>query len=77
VAGILLNPLVAGATILLDAETADRNPCVAALERGQGAAGSAAQPQGTIVDRATGGVTDTLKGAGEGLEKGLKSLFGD
>ena len=73
VAGILINPLVAGAALLLDSETADRNPCVAALEGGQGAV----QPQGTIVDKATRGVTDTLKGVGEGVGEGLKKLFGD
>jgi len=73
VAGIFLNPLVAGATLLLDTQTAERNPCVAALEGGQ----DAAQPQGTIMDKAASGVTDTLKGVGEGLNKGLKSLFGD
>ena len=73
VAGIFLNPLVAGATLLLDTQTAERNPCVAALDGGQGAA----QPQGTILDKATTGVTDTLKGVGEGVGKGLKNLFGD
>ncbi len=73
VAGILINPLVAGATLLLDTQTADSNPCVAALEDGQGEV----QPQGTIVDKTVRGVTDTLEGVGEGLSKGLKSLFGD
>jgi len=74
IAGIFFNPLVAGATLLLDSGTADQNPCVAALDS---EAGAAAQPQGTIVDKATSGVTDTLKGVGEGLNKGLKGLLGD
>jgi hypothetical protein len=74
VAGILFNPLVAGAALLLESETADKNPCVAALDKDQGAA---SQPKGTIVDKATSGVTDTLKGVGEGLNKGLKGLLGD
>ena len=33
IAGLFINPLVAGAAIVLDSETADQNPCVAALER--------------------------------------------
>lgn len=77
VAGILFNPLVAGASLLLDPNDADSNPCVAALKKGRGAAGSDGQPQGTIVDKATSGVTDTLESVGEGVDKGLKSLFGD
>ena len=72
VAGILFNPLVAGAALLLDSQTAEQNPCVAALEKGQGATG-----QESIVDQATGGVTDVLEGVGEGLDKGLKNLLGD
>ncbi len=72
VAGILFNPLVAGAALLLDSESSDQNLCVAALGQDQGATG-----QGGVVDKATGGVTDTLKGVGEGLDKGLKSLLGD
>lgn len=77
VAGILFNPLVAGAALLLDSGSADQNPCVAALEKGQGTAGGDTKTQGTIVDKATGGVTDALKGVGEGLDKGLKNLLGD
>jgi AsmA family protein len=74
VAGLFLNPLVAGATLLIDSQTADRNPCVAALEGGPDAS---VQPQGTIVDKATRGVTDTLEGVGKGVGEGLKKLFGD
>ena len=72
IAGMLLNPLVAGGVLLLESETADKNPCVAALEATPGQA-----PQGSAVDKATRGVTDTLESVGEGLNKGLKSLFKD
>jgi len=73
VAGILFNPLVAGAALLLDSGTANQNPCLAAIDKSQGAA----ETPGTVLDKATSGVTDTLEDVGEGLDKGLKSLFGD
>ena len=77
IAGLLINPLVAGAALIVESETADQNPCVAALD--QAGKGGTAQPQpgGNIVEDAAKGVGEALEGVGEGISKGLKSLFGN
>lgn len=77
IAGLLINPLVAGAALIVESETADQNPCVAALD--QAGKGGTAQPQpsGNIVEDAAKGVGEVLEGVGEGISKGLKSLFGN
>jgi uncharacterized protein involved in outer membrane biogenesis len=79
IAGMFINPLAAGALIVLESETSDQNPCVAALAKaGTGAGGGEPQQADkSTVEKATEGVTDTIEGVGEGLTKGLKSLFGD
>ena len=77
VAGILLNPLVAGGVLLLESGTADQNPCVAAMQATPGQESPDQTQPGSVVDKATRGVTDTLEGVGEGLNKGLKNLFKD
>lgn len=93
IAGMFINPLAAGAVIILESEAADENPCVAALGQG-GRARPESQPasQGeTAIDRAAGalggaaegagkaveGVGDAVEGVGEGISKGLKGLFGN
>lgn len=77
IAGLLINPLVAGAALIVESETADQNPCVAALD--QAGKGGTAQPQpsGNIVEDAAKGVGEVLEGVGEGISKGFKSLFGN
>ena len=80
IAGLFINPLVAGAAIVLDSETADQNPCVAALERpAQGAAPGASAPsqETSVIEDAAKGVGAAIEGVGEGIAKGLKSLFGN
>ncbi len=44
IAGMVLNPLVAGAVIVLESEISDKNPCVAALDP-EGAAKARSQPK--------------------------------
>jgi uncharacterized protein involved in outer membrane biogenesis len=70
-AGTVANPLVGlGALVAEEAVSGDENPCVAALERTETTSGGTG-----------GGITkdagDAVKGATEGIEKGIKSLFGD
>ncbi|MCH8999587.1 MAG: AsmA family protein, partial [Proteobacteria bacterium] len=88
IAGLFINPLAAGAALALESATADQNPCVAALERpaqgaSQGAAPAPAQgasqpsQETTVIEDAAKGVGDAIGGVGEGITKGLKSLFGD
>ncbi len=88
IAGLFINPLGAGAALVLESGTADQNPCVAALERpaqgaSQGAAQGASQPsqETTVIEDAAKGVGDAIEGVGEGIgegiTKGLKSLFGN
>jgi uncharacterized protein involved in outer membrane biogenesis len=93
IAGLFINPLAAGAALIVESETTEANPCVAALERPAQASGaSAAQPQpepeksavesategvGGIVEGAAEGVGEALEGVGEGISKGLKGLFGN
>lgn len=75
IAGLFLNPLTAGAALVLEAETGDRNPCVAALEAPP--EGQAETGVGGAVEKATEGAGQVLEGIGKGVEEGLKSLFGD
>ncbi len=80
IAGLFINPLAAGAAIVLETETADQNPCVAALERpAQAPAQGASQPsqETTVIEDAAKGVGGAIQGVGEGIAKGLKSLFGN
>jgi hypothetical protein len=84
IAGLFINPLAAGAVLVLDSETADQNPCVAALERpaqgaSQGAAQGASAPsqETSVIEDAAKDVGDAIEGVGEGIAKGLKSLFGN
>ena len=92
IAGLFINPLAVGALIVLDSETTDQNPCLAALERPAPASGAAAaQPEpapespvesvteglGSAVEGVAEGVGSVLEGVGEGISKGLKSLFGN
>ncbi len=91
IAGLFINPLAAGALIIVDSESSDQNPCVAALEQPAPASGAAAtgttQPKsttesvteglGSAVEGAAEGVGGALEGVGEGISKGLKSLFGN
>jgi hypothetical protein len=93
IAGLFINPLAAGAALIVESETTASNPCVAALERpAQGSGATAAQPQpqpekspvksategvGGVVEGAAEGVGEALEGVGEGISKGLKGLFGN
>ncbi|MFQ6017698.1 MAG: AsmA family protein [Kiloniellaceae bacterium] len=90
IAGLFINPLAAGAVLFAESETAEQNPCLAALEQVAWApAAVGAEPEETTVieDAAAGvsetlkgvgaGVGETLEGVGEGITKGLRSLFGD
>lgn len=85
IAGLVINPLAAGALLIVESETADQNPCVAALE--SKGAEAAPAPSNVIEGAAQGvaegvgqvgeGVGEVLEGVGEGITKGLKGLFGD
>ncbi|MHA1151209.1 MAG: AsmA family protein [Alphaproteobacteria bacterium] len=92
VAGLFINPLAAGAALIVGSETTGRNPCVAALDRPAQASGAAAdqpqaepepepEPEKSPVESATEGVGGVvggaLEGVGEGISEGLKSLFGN
>jgi len=88
IAGLFINPLAAGAALVMESETTDQNPCVAALEQPAPAAASApasapaqdtSQPtqEKSPIEDAAKGVGDALEGVGEGIAKGLKSLFGN
>ena len=91
IAGLFINPLYAGAALVVQPKTTGENPCVAALERpAQASGGAAAQPEpetspvesgseglGDTLEGATEGVGGALEGVGEGISKGLKSLFGN
>jgi hypothetical protein len=80
IAGLFINPLAAGAALVLESEAVDQNPCVAALERpAQAPAQGASQPsqETTVIEDAAKGVGDAVEGVGEGIVKGLKSLFGN
>lgn len=77
VAGLFLNPLTAGAALVLESQTSDQNPCVAALQ-----APAKAQETGTggatgTVEKATEGAGKVLQDVGKGVGEGLKSLFGN
>jgi uncharacterized protein involved in outer membrane biogenesis len=76
IAGLFINPLTAGAAIVLESEGADQNPCVAALERPAQSTSQPAQEKSTV-EEAAEGAKDVLEGVGEGISKGLKSLFGN
>ncbi len=84
IAGLFINPLAAGAALVMESETADQNPCVAALDQ-PAQAPAPAPAQGTTqpsqekspIEDAAKGVGDALEGVGEGITKGLKSLFGN
>ncbi len=80
VAGVFINPLTAGAALILESESGGENPCVAALEQSaRPPAQSAARPaeKATAIEGVAKGAADTLEGVGEGITKGLKSLFGN
>jgi uncharacterized protein involved in outer membrane biogenesis len=74
IAGTVVNPLVGlGALVAEEAATGDENPCVAALESGAATSSESSGGTGGVTEDAS----DALKGAGETIEKGIKSLFGD
>ncbi len=81
VVGSLINPL--GLLVpLVSSGSGDKNPCVVALAGAKaGAAGGAATKKAEPVKKsgpksAMDAVGDTLKGVGDTIGKGLKSLFG-
>jgi len=77
IAGLFLNPLTAGAVLVLDQKAGGGNPCVAALEgASQAPTGPAGAATGTV-GHAAEGAGQVLKGIGEGVGGGLKSLFGN
>ncbi len=84
IAGMFINPLAAGAALVMESEASDQNPCVAALDQ-PAQAPAQAPAQGTTqpsqekspIEDAAKGVGDALEGVGEGITKGLKGLFGD
>ena len=81
IAGLFINPLVAGAAILIESQTGERNPCVAALE-GEAAAPTAAPvsapvappPSGSAIDEAAQGLSGTVRDVGEGVGGAVKGL---
>ena len=87
IAGLFINPLAAGALIILDTATTEENPCVATLAQpAQASGGTAAppQPEKSAVESATEGAGGVVEGAAEGVGsvlegvgEGLKSLFGN
>jgi len=78
IAGLFLNPLTAGAALVLEAESSDRNPCVAALEAPpQGQAETGSGGAAGVVEKATEGAGNVLEDVSKGVGEGLKSLFGN
>jgi hypothetical protein len=90
IAGLFINPLAAGAAIIVQSETTEENPCVVALNQPAQASGApAAEPQpkstvesategvGGVVGGAAEGIGSALEGVGEGIAEGLKGLFGN
>lgn len=64
IAGMVINPLVTGAAILLESEVfTNRNPCVAAL-RGEAAGGSSGASGNPAIDRAAEGLGGTVTDEG-------------
>ena len=79
-AGVVVNPLVGlGVIVAEEAAGEEENPCVAALEGGSTAVQVEGDQQQQEQQPSTGQgtVEDAVKGATEGIEKGIKSLFGD
>jgi hypothetical protein len=70
IAGMFLNPLVAGAVIVLDSEMTDQNPCVAALEKPGTKSKKREAP--SSAERAIEETGGALKSAGEEAGKALK-----
>lgn len=81
VAGLFINPLAVGAILIGESQTADQNPCVAALNKSAQAPAAApqqaAQPSGNIVEDTAKDAADALDSVGKGIAEGLKSLFGN
>lgn len=77
IAGMFLNPLIAGAAIILDSEMSAKNPCVAALEKTRAPAEPDKQAAPSAAERAIEGAGGALKDAGEGVSRGLRNLFND
>ncbi|MFQ5775418.1 MAG: AsmA family protein [Kiloniellaceae bacterium] len=79
IAGLIINPLAAGAAIILQSEMSDKNPCLAAMQATGRAADEAGPPQPeekTVIDKAADEVTGAVEDAGEGITEGIQSLFG-
>jgi len=85
VAGVALGPIgmigsVIGGVVAdgtaQPASTAANNPCVAALSAKPPATGGAPPPAPSATPSPVDGVGRALEGIGEGIDKGLKSLFG-
>ena len=76
IAGLFINPLAAGAALVLESDSGEQNPCLAALERPAQATSQPAREKSTV-EEAAEGMGKALEGIGEGITKGLKSLFGN
>ena len=88
IAGMFINPLAAGALIIMKSELADENPCVATIEGKAGGGGAPAPATPAEAHEAPGSPSapETESPAGEksvleeledGVSKGLKGLFGE
>jgi hypothetical protein len=81
IAGLFINPLYAGAALVVQPKTTGENPCVAALEPPAQASGGAAaqpvpqpQPETSPVESGSKGLGDTLEGATEGVGGALEGV---
>ena len=77
IAGILLNPLAAGAVILMETQASAKNPCVAALEESEPRAEPETKTAPSAAERMIEGAGGALKDAGEGVSRGLRNIFND
>lgn len=75
IAGLFINPLAAGALIIMESELSDQNPCVAAIE---GKATSRdAPPSAAPKTQGQPSEKSVLEDLEEGVSRGLKDLFND
>ena len=67
IAGMFINPLAAGALIIMGSEMSNQNPCVAAIEAGAKSAAPSADSE----------TESESEGLGEGITRGIRSIFND
>jgi len=77
IAGLFINPLAAGALIIMGSELSDQNPCVAAIEAKAKPKTKEKRSDGSGAPQSPPGERGTLEELGEGISRGVKSLLND